>query len=679
MERTPLDKGPPSNEGSRKRTPLARGLFFWLVIFSGLLMIFWIHTREHVREQEIPYYPEFVNLVQTGAVTECVIVEEPTGQSYITGEHPEDHPFRVDVVIGPELIQFLKKHDVAFRIERPSHAFWQVLTALLPVLLIVAVLYFVFIRQMRSVGQGMMTFGKSRAKMMSQEKPSITFKDVAGIDEAKEEMQEIIDFLKDPKKFQKLGGRIPKGVLLTGPPGTGKTLLAKAIAGEAEVPFFSISGSDFVEMFVGVGASRVRDMFENAKKNAPCLLFVDEIDAVGRSRFSGIGGGHDEREQTLNALLVEMDGFDSREGIIIIAATNRPDVLDPALQRPGRFDRQIGIGLPMVEGRAEILKLHTIKIPLRADVDLHRLARGTPGFSGADLSNLVNEAALLAARHDKEAVAMSDLEEARDKVRWGREQRTRVLDEKDKRITAYHESGHALVTYLTEDSEPLHKITIIPRGQAYLGATMQLPEKDRYIEGRRKLKGILTTLMGGRVAEHMIFDDVTTGAGNDLKEATRIARLMVCSWGMSEEMGPQTFGQNEELLFLGREMSRTQEMSDETVRRIDAEISRFLSEAYNQARHLLETHRETLDKIANLLMERETIDGDDIAEMVEHGRLLTAEERAAARKKDDAEDDTPTDEAMRQPSAPDDGPSPNPRSDEQTDKERAGPVDHREE
>ncbi len=639
MERTPLDKKPLPGDGKREKPSLARSQFFWILILGGLVMMFWVHTREHVTEQNVPYYPEFVDLVRTGAVTDCVIVDESTGQSYIRGEHPEDQPFRVDVVISPELLDFLQKNEVAFRIERPSHMFWQVVTALLPVILIIAVLYFVFIRQMRSMGQGMMTFGKSRAKMMSQEKSGITFKDVAGIDEAKDEMQEIIDFLRDPKKFQKLGGRIPKGVLLTGPPGTGKTLLAKAIAGEAEVPFFSISGSDFVEMFVGVGASRVRDMFENAKKNAPCLLFVDEIDAVGRSRFSGIGGGHDEREQTLNALLVEMDGFDSKEGIIIIAATNRPDVLDPALQRPGRFDRQIGIGLPMVDGRTEILKLHTVKIPLSADVELHRLARGTPGFSGADLANLVNEAALLAARHDKEAVDMSDFEEARDKVRWGREQRTRVLDDKDKRITAYHESGHALVTYLTEDSEPLHKITIIPRGQAYLGATMQLPEKDRYIEGRRKLNGILTTLMGGRVAEKVVFDDITTGAGNDLKEATRIARMMVCSWGMSDELGAQTFGQDGEPLFLGRDMARSQELSDVTVRRIDSEISRLLQEAYDRALHLVETHRETLDKIAAMLIERETIDGRDITELVKHGRVLSEDERVAETKTDGAATD----------------------------------------
>ncbi len=628
MERMSGEKRPAAG-AERKSPPLTRGLAFWLLVFSGLMLLVWVHTRTQTPDKVIAYHPDFVGLVTSGQLSECELIDETTGQRYIRGEGP-DGPFRVDVIITAELLQWLQDNGVAFRIRRPSHAVWQVVSALLPVILIIAVLYFVFIRQMRSVGHGVMTFGKSRARMLTQERQRITFKDVAGIDEAKEEMQEIIDFLKDPKRFQKLGGRIPKGVLLMGPPGTGKTLLAKAIAGEAEVPFFSISGSDFVEMFVGVGASRVRDMFETAKKNAPCLLFIDEIDAVGRSRFSGIGGGHDEREQTLNALLVEMDGFDTQEGVIIIAATNRPDVLDSALQRPGRFDRQIGIDLPMVDGRAEILKLHTAKIPLDAHVELHRLARGTPGFSGADLANLVNEAALLAARQGKETVEMADLEEARDKVRWGRERRTRVLDDKDKRITAYHESGHALVTQLTDDSEPLHKITIIPRGRAYLGATMQLPEKDRYIEGRRKLKGMLRTLMGGRVTEQLVFNDITTGAGNDLKEATRIARLMVCSWGMSDAIGPQTFGNNEEVLFLGREVSRSQDFSEATARRIDAETSRLLREAYDEARRLIETHRDTLDRIAELLIERETIDGNDIIDLVEHGRLRTEEERAAS-------------------------------------------------
>jgi cell division protease FtsH len=475
-----------------------------------------------------------------------------------------------------------------------------------------------------------MSFGKSRARLLARDRTKITFQEVAGINEAKEEVQEIVEFLKDPKKFQTLGGRIPKGVLLMGPPGTGKTLLAKAIAGEADVPFFSISGSDFVEMFVGVGASRVRDMFEQGKKNAPCIIFIDEIDAVGRSRFSGIGGGHDEREQTLNALLVEMDGFETQDGVIIIAATNRPDVLDPALLRPGRFDRQIVIDLPVLEGREEILKIHARKIKLASQADLKRLARGTSGFSGADLANLLNEAALLAAREGKASVDMKALEEARDKVRWGRERRSRILDDEEKKLTAYHESGHALVLQLVEKSEPLHKITIIPRGTAYLGATMQLPEKDRYMEGLLKLKGMLAGLMGGRVAEELVFGDISTGAGNDLKQATHLARLMICNWGMSRELGPQTFGAQEELLFLGREVARNQDFSEETSRRIDQEVNQLLREAYERAREIIQARRAELDLTAKLLLERETLDGRDIEEILKFGRCLSDEERVQA-------------------------------------------------
>jgi cell division protease FtsH len=473
-----------------------------------------------------------------------------------------------------------------------------------------------------------MGFGRSRAKLLSRDRNRITFENVGGIDEAKEEVQEIIAFLKDPKRFQKLGGRIPKGVLLMGPPGTGKTLLAKAIAGQAEVPFFSISGSDFVEMFVGVGASRVRDMFEQGKKNAPCLIFIDEIDAVGRSRFSGIGGGHDEREQTLNALLVEMDGFETSEGVIIIAATNRPDVLDPALLRPGRFDRQIVIDLPMLDGREAILKMHAKKIKIGEDVEFRGIARGTPGFSGADLETLLNEAALVAAKMGKVAVEMTDLEEARDKVRWGRERRSRVLDENEKKITAHHEAGHAIVGLNVEESEPLHKITIIPRGSSYLGATMQLPEKDRFIEGKIKLKGILASCMGGRVAEEIVFGDISSGASSDLKEATRIARLMVCSWGMSETLGPQTFGQNDELMFLGREVTRKQDYSENTATRIDEEVSDLLKEAYQRAKDILTRKRETMELLAGFLIERETLDATDVAEITEFGRILSESERA---------------------------------------------------
>ncbi len=415
---------------------------------------------------------------------------------------------------------------------------------------------------------------------------------------------------------------MPKGVLLMGPPGTGKTLLAKAIAGEADVPFFSISGSDFVEMFVGVGASRVRDMFEQGKKNAPCIIFIDEIDAVGRSRFSGIGGGHDEREQTLNALLVEMDGFETQDGVIIIAATNRSDVLDPALLRPGRFDRQIMIDLPALEGREEILRLHAKKIVLESGLELKRLARGTSGFSGADLANLINEAALLASREGKKSVGLHDLEEARDKVRWGRERRSHVMDDEEKRLTAYHEAGHALVLKMVEKSEPVHKITIIPRGTAYLGATMQLPEKDRYTESRVKLLCTLAGMMGGRAAEKLALGDITTGAGNDLKQATHLARMMVCNWGMSEEIGPQTFGSNEELLFFGREVSRSQDFSEETARRIDVEVNRLLREAFDQATGILRQHRDKLDLIARTLLERETLDEQEVNDLIKLGRIV---------------------------------------------------------
>jgi cell division protease FtsH len=510
-----------------------------------------------------------------------------------------------------------------------------------------------FSRQMKGMGQGALSFGKSRAKMLARDKNKVTFKDVAGVEEAKEEVQEIIDFLKDPKRFQKLGGRIPKGVLLMGPPGTGKTLMAKAIAGEAGVPFFNISGSDFVEMFVGVGASRVRDMFEQGKRNAPCIIFIDEIDAVGRSRFSGVGGGHDEREQTLNALLVEMDGFDTQEGVIIIAATNRPDVLDPALQRPGRFDRQIVIDLPTLDGREAILNIHARGIKLSPSVDLRRIARGTPGFSGADLANLMNEAALLAARSSKEGVDLSDLEEARDKVRWGRERRSRVLDDKEKKVTAYHETGHALVTLLVEESEPIHKITIIPRGNAYLGATMQLPEKDRYMEGKLKLKGILATMMGGRVAEELIFGDITSGARSDLKQATRLARLMVCDWGMSENMGPQTFGNHEELMFLGRGISSSQDFSEDTARKIDADVSWLLRTAYAQAKEILEKNRDKLEQIAKTLLERETLDARDVEELMKHGRLLTDAERPVEAPSDAPAVPVTTENATPVTSAPD--------------------------
>ncbi len=645
------------NENNGKMS--ARMLVFWLVIVASVLLIFNILDQSFENTQLIPYNPDFVQKVEERKVRKCEIVTELSGAQYIRGELVDPDPktgkpkkFKVDVVVTENLPGWLQKNGVPFSFIRPRVDFWQLLQGALPFLLVLALLYFLFIRQIRSVGHGALAFGKSRAKLLTEDKNKITFKDVAGITEAKEEVQEIVEFLKDPKKFQKLGGRMPKGVLLMGPPGTGKTLLAKAIAGEADAPFFSISGSDFVEMFVGVGASRVRDMFEQGKRNAPCIIFIDEIDAVGRSRFTGIGGGHDEREQTLNALLVEMDGFDTTEGVIIIAATNRPDVLDPALLRPGRFDRQIVIDLPTMEGREEILKIHAKNIKLDENVDLKRIARGTPGFSGADLANLLNEAALLAARQNKKKVDMDDLEEARDKVRWGRERRSRVLDDETKRLTAYHEAGHALVLLNVEKSEPLHKITIIPRGTAYLGATMQLPEKDRYTESLIKLQSTLAGLMGGRAAEELIFGDITTGAGSDLKQATHIARMMVCNWGMSKKLGPQTFGHQEELIFLGREVARTQDYSDETARMIDEEVNQILRDAMERARTILREKRDKLELLAKTLLEKETLDGEEVEELVKHGRILSAEERAALAKSKNEETST-TENAIQIPSTND--------------------------
>ena len=618
----------------------------WVVIMTMvMLMVFLIRDRQNAHEQ-IKLKPDFMELIDEGKVKECQIVREVSGDVYMRGEYEKDDPagpqtvrYRVNVRAGDKLEEDLDAKGVSYEYVYQNPYLVNILTSVLPVILIFGLLYFLFVRQIRSAGHGALSFGKSRARMLNRDKNKLTFANVAGIDEAKEEVQEIIEFLKDPRRFQSLGGRIPKGVLLMGPPGTGKTLLAKAIAGEADVPFFSISGSDFVEMFVGVGASRVRDMFEQGKKSAPCIIFIDEIDAVGRSRFTGIGGGHDEREQTLNALLVEMDGFETQEGVIILAATNRPDVLDEALLRPGRFDRQIVIDLPTIDGRKAILEMHAQKIKLAKSADLRRLARGTPGFSGADLENLLNEAALLAARPGKAAVETEDLEEARDKVRWGRERRSRVLGDKEKKITAYHESGHALVMQLVEESEPLHKITIIPRGVAYLGATMQLPEKDRYMQGRIELNSILAGLMGGRVAEELFFEDITSGASSDLREATRIARLMICSWGMSPTLGPQTFGEQQELMFLGREVQRTQNYSEDTAQRIDAEIHKLLEGAYNRAREIILSHREALITIATQLLERETLDGCDVEEIVKHGRILSREEREAL-----CEDDPPADE-----------------------------------
>lgn len=645
-----------SGKAPFKPSPIKMIIFWVLILGSFLLLAQSFSGGVGGAATQVISISQFKKNVAAGEVKKCELASDMSGGEYVTYEtvssdisaNPVRYKVYLDSMVSRDIGEYLDAHGVDYGVAPPQNKmFWESFWSFVPVILIFVVLYFLITRQMKNAGGGAMSFGKSRAKLLKADTHKISFKDVAGIDEAQEELQEIVEFLKDPHKFQMLGGRIPKGVLLAGPPGTGKTLLAKAIAGEAGVPFFSISGSDFVEMFVGVGASRVRDMFVQGKNSAPCLIFIDEIDAVGRSRFSGIGGGHDEREQTLNALLVEMDGFESTEGVIIIAATNRPDVLDPALQRPGRFDRQIAIDLPNLEGREKILRIHAKKIKLADDVDLRRVARGTPGFSGADLENLLNEAAILAARQGKEAVDLSALDEARDKVCWGRERRGRVLDDKEKRITAYHEAGHAMVMELTEESEPLHKITIVPRGMAYLGATMQLPEKDRYMEGKIKMLSTITSFMGGRVAEEIIFGDITSGASSDLKQATNIAHHMVCAWGMSKKLGPRTFGSNEEVMFLGREVSRNKDFSEETAKIIDDEVANIINSCYEKAHELLESNLESLHTLANLLLEQETVDGCVVREILENGRPLTPEERKARQsvKKGDEEEQIASSEA----------------------------------
>src|SRR5437763_1840262 len=531
--------------------------------------------------------------------------------------------FRTTIFLNynTDLQERLAKANIQPAIKMESNLMAQTLVGFLPIALFLLVLYFLFRQQIRMAGKGALNFGKSKARMLARDKNKLTFRDVAGVEEAKDEVQELVEFLRDPKKFQKLGGRIPKGVLMVGPPGTGKTLLARAIAGEADVPFFSISGSDFVEMFVGVGASRVRDMFEQGKKSAPCIIFIDEIDAVGRHRGHGVGGGHDEREQTLNALLVEMDGFDTQEGVIIIAATNRPDVLDPALLRPGRFDRQITVNLPDVKGREEILRVHSKKVKLAEGVDLAVVARGTPGYSGAELANVINEAALLAARRNLKGIPLAEREEARDKVRWGKERRSLALSEKEKTNTAYHEAGHALLLELLEHTEPLHKVTIIPRGPS-LGSTMWLPEEDKYTNRKNELLASLAVAMGGRVAEELIFGDITNGARGDIRGATAIARRLVCEGGQSEKMGMVEYGEHEDYVFLGRDLSRARDYSEATAEQIDGEVRKLLDNAHQLARTTLTANRDKLEVIAKALLEYETLDGSQLKEIVEHGRLI---------------------------------------------------------
>ncbi len=625
------------NDDNRKPTPPegrdgrvnVRGvvLFICVLTLFGALWTFQMGREHTVVELS---YPVFMQKLEAGEIVDGEIyygaeplLQDIRGQIRVKpgpGKERGLTPFHLRHRVTDKLSETLAQKGFAQRSSNP--ALMQILISTVPFVLFVVFLWFVFWRQFKSAGKGTLSFGKSRARMLSRDRNKVTFKDVAGIKEAKEEISEIVDFLKDPKKFQRLGGRIPKGVLMTGPPGTGKTLLAKAIAGEADVPFFSISGSDFVEMFVGVGASRVRDMFEQGRKHAPCLIFIDEIDAVGRSRFSGIGGGHDEREQTLNQLLAEMDGFDTSEGVIIIAATNRPDVLDPALRRPGRFDREIVVDMPDINEREQILKIHVRSVKLAKDVDLAIIARGTPGYSGADLANLVNEAALIAARANKKAVTMEEMEEARDKVRWGRERRSRLMDEKEKKCTAYHEAGHALVQAMLDAGDyPVHKVTIIPRGQS-LGSTMYLPTKDKYTQGKKELLVRLATIMGGRIAEEMILDDITSGAYGDIRYATAVARKMVCEWGMSEKLGNVHYGvDDEQPVFLGRELARPQSVSEATARVIDEEVRRFTDEAYEQAKKLLTDNKDKLIALGEALLQYETLDGEEVMEIVRTGKL----------------------------------------------------------
>jgi len=594
-------------------SPTYRNLAIWLVITIIMILTFNLFNHPQPTRQTITY-SEFLDKIQHGEVISVTLKGNEVKGVLITNE-----PFHTYVPKDNQLIPLLRQHGVRIRVEPEENSPWYmtILISWFPMILLIAVWIF-FMRQVQAGGGKAFSFGKSRAKLISDQSKKVTFKDVAGIDEAKEELQEIIEFLKKPQKFTKLGGKIPKGVLLVGPPGTGKTLLAKAIAGEADVPFFSISGSEFVEMFVGVGAARVRDLFAQAKRNAPCIVFVDEIDAVGRYRGAGLGGGHDEREQTLNQLLVEMDGFDASDGVILIAATNRPDVLDPALLRPGRFDRQVVVPMPDVKGREEILKVHVKKIPIAPDVDLSIVAKGTPGFSGADLANLVNEAALLAARKGKEKVEMDDFEEAKDKVLMGKERRSMVISEEERRLTAYHEAGHALVAKLLPGSDPVHKVSIVPRGQA-LGITQQLPVDERHTYSRKYLLNRLAVLLGGRAAEELVFNDFTTGAGNDLAQATELARKMVCNWGMSEELGPLAFGRREEHIFLGKEIIQARDYSEETARRIDEEVRRIVIKSYEEVKELLKKNMHLLHKIAQTLLEKETIDSALLDQIIAEG------------------------------------------------------------
>jgi cell division protease FtsH len=627
----PLGQRRRSSQRGPRQTPLStpparplRTLAFWVVVLLLAVAVYQFYNDNRIQEVKISY-SDFRAQVDTGNIKSVTYsatreVHGELRKEAVASVHGRRVPYTQFYVMLPledetMLRRLEEKNPDAEIVAEPERFSWmQALITWLPIILIIAFWLFV-IRQIQAGGSTALKFGKSRAKVLLEDHPKVTFEDVAGADEAKQELEEVIEFLRDPKKFQTLGGRIPKGALLLGAPGTGKTLLARAVAGEAGVPFFSMSGSDFVEMFVGVGASRVRDLFEQGKKSAPCIIFIDEIDAVGRHRGAGLGGGHDEREQTLNQLLVEMDGFESNDGVILIAATNRPDVLDPALLRPGRFDRQIVVDRPDIRGREGILRVHTKNIPLAADVDLEVLARGTPGLAGADLANLVNEAALLAARRNRQRVTMRDFEDSKDKVMLGTERRSLVISDREKRSTAYHESGHALVAWLQPGTDPIHKATIIPRGRA-LGLVYQLPTDDRYNDNRDQMGARLAILMGGRAAEQLVLGQQTSGAANDIRMATEVARRMVCEWGMSDKLGPIAFGKREELVFLGREISQSKDYSESTAQVIDEEVRRLVEEAEERAKSLLSQNVDKLHMLANTLLEREIMDGDEITRLL---------------------------------------------------------------
>jgi cell division protease FtsH len=662
------------NDPKKKRRPLKslppdkfqpKVILIWLAIGVALLALFYIPTKQKsgpatLKVQEVVEFAE-KDIIKSGSIRP----DPSVGRDWnvITGEFKEPMEsangktttFIAEGRVTDSNMERLQK-ALVFNEQRTSNVFTQILAQVIPFVIIIGLLYFLFVRQLRSAGRGALSFGKSRAKMLTRDRDKITFTDVAGCDEAKEEISEVVEFLKDPKKFTRMGGRIPKGILLVGPPGTGKTLLAKAVAGEADVPFFSVSGSDFVEMFVGVGASRVRDMFEQGRKNAPCIIFIDEIDAVGRQRGAGLGGGNDEREQTLNSLLVEMDGFDTTEGVIIMAATNRPDVLDNALLRPGRFDRQIYVDLPDIIGREQILRVHAKKINLTDEVDLSILARGTPGLSGADLANLLNEGALLAARRNKKKVDMQDLDDARDKVQFGRERR-RLMDDQEKKLTAYHEAGHALVQAVLDDgSMPVHKVTIIPRRQS-LGSTMFIPKKDILTYGMKRVLSQIAMGLGGRIAEDMVMGDVSSGAAGDIKHVTKLARHMVCDWGMSP-LGPISFGDTQDTVFLGRDITRNEHMSEETARRVDAEVQRIIAEQDARARQIIVEKRAALEKIAQSLLEFETIEGKHVSEILEFGEIRSQVMRASPPAGTPTEKKEPQPKNVEPPVA--ETPSPNP-------------------